>query len=70
MEPPPAEEPSEPSHLTDGPEAGVPAPEGQASNSCDRDATIDVRYGEQTWDEMMFGWYSTAVPRKNAGTVD
>ena len=24
----------------------------------------DVRYGDQTWEEMMFGWYSTIVPRE------
>ena len=34
------------------------------------DATIDVTYGEQTWEEMMFGWYSTAVPRKDRLEVD
>lgn len=28
------------------------------------DATIDVHFGEQTWEEMMFGWYAKSVPRK------
>ena len=27
------------------------------------DATIDVAFGDQTWEEMMFGWYSYAEPR-------
>ena len=27
------------------------------------DPTVDVTYGEQTWEEMMFGWYSTIVSR-------
>ncbi|MEX0979023.1 MAG: redoxin domain-containing protein [Pirellulales bacterium] len=27
------------------------------------DPKINVRYGPQTWEEMMFGWYSTIVPR-------
>jgi len=29
------------------------------------DATVDVGYGDQTWEEMMFGWYTTATPIKN-----
>ena len=28
------------------------------------DPTVEVGYGPQTWDEMMFGWYSTIVPRE------
>jgi len=27
------------------------------------DPKTNVRYGPQTWEEMMFGWYSTVVPR-------
>lgn len=27
------------------------------------DATIGVGFGDQTWEEMMFGWYSLATPR-------
>lgn len=27
------------------------------------DPTKEVKYGDQTWEEMMFGWYSTIVPR-------
>src|SRR5262249_7128442 len=33
------------------------------NNVYNPDPTIDVRYGDQTWEEMMFGWYSTIVPR-------
>lgn len=28
------------------------------------DPTIEVTYGDQTWDEMMFGWYTIIVPRE------
>ncbi len=28
------------------------------------DATIDVGFGDQTWEEMMFGWYSYTIPHK------
>lgn len=27
------------------------------------DPTKDITYGDQTWEEMMFGWYSTVEPR-------
>jgi len=33
------------------------------------DHTIEVKYGEQTWEEMMFGWYSTSVPREEAANI-
>jgi peroxiredoxin len=33
------------------------------------DPTINVRYGPQTWDEMMFGWYSTIIPREDRATA-
>lgn len=33
------------------------------------DPTVDVTYGEQTWEEMMFGWYSTSLPRAEAAEV-
>ena len=32
------------------------------NNVYNPDPTIDVTYGDQTWEEMMFGWYSTVVP--------
>jgi hypothetical protein len=30
------------------------------------DPKVDVTYGDQTWEEMMFGWYSTITPRESA----
>ena len=32
------------------------------------DPTKEVRWGDQTWDEMMFGFYSTIRPLKQAAT--
>ena len=34
------------------------------------DATIDVTWGEQTWEEMMFGFYSQVVPRRDLAKAD
>jgi len=36
------------------------------ANVYNPDPKIEVRYGDQTWEEMMFGWYSTIVPRQDA----
>jgi peroxiredoxin len=33
------------------------------------DPKVDVRFGEQTWEEMMFGWYSTVVSRAEAANI-
>jgi len=37
--------------------------DNSADNPYNPDPTIDVTYGDQTWEEMMFGWYATVVPR-------
>ena len=37
--------------------------DNSADNPYNPDPTIDVTYGDQTWEEMMFGWYATIVPR-------
>ncbi len=33
-------------------------------NLANPDPSKTVRWGEQTWDEMMIGWYDVAIPRK------
>ena len=42
--------------------------DNSADNVFNPDPTVDVDYGPQTWDEMMFGWYSTIVPREDQKT--
>jgi hypothetical protein len=37
------------------------------ANVYNPDPSATVTYGDQTWEEMMFGWYSTIVPREPAG---
>ena len=37
--------------------------DNSADNPFNPDPTVDVVYGEQSWQEMMWGWYSTVVPR-------
>jgi peroxiredoxin len=44
--------------------------DNSADNVFNPDPTINVRYGDQTWEEMMFGWYSTIVPRDQAPEAD
>lgn len=39
-------------------------------NAFNPDPNAEVRFGDQTWEEMMFGWYSTIVPRDQAGQHD
>jgi len=34
------------------------------NNVYNPDASIDVSFGNQTWEEMMFGWYAYAIPKK------
>lgn len=36
------------------------------NNPANPDPTKEVRYGEQTWEEMMFGWFTVAVDLKPA----
>lgn len=38
--------------------------DNSADNPYNPDPTINVQYGKQTWEEMMFGWYSTMEPRE------
>lgn len=39
--------------------------DNSADNVYNPDPTIDVVFGPQTWEEMMFGWYSTVEPRED-----
>lgn len=41
--------------------------DNSADNVFNPDPTIEVHYGDQTWEEMMFGWYSTIIPRGQEG---
>ena len=38
--------------------------DNSSDNVFNPDPTSDVTYGDQTWNEMMWGWYSTVVPRQ------
>jgi hypothetical protein len=33
--------------------------DNSAKNKFNPDPTKDVRWGDQTWEEMMIGWYTT-----------
>jgi hypothetical protein len=44
--------------------------DNSTDNIFNPDATKDISYGDQTWEEMMFGWYSTIEPRKSAPSTD
>ncbi len=37
--------------------------DNSADNPANPDPTIPVRWGDQTWEEMMIGWFDIAVPR-------
>ena len=37
--------------------------DNSANNKFNPDASMDVRWGEQTWDEMLIGYFNYAVPR-------
>jgi hypothetical protein len=36
--------------------------DNSANNKYNPDPTKEVRYGEQTWEEMMFGFFDVSVP--------
>jgi hypothetical protein len=36
------------------------------NNLCNPDASKPVRWGDQTWEEMMIGWYDVAFPKAEA----
>ena len=36
------------------------------NNLCNPDPTKPVRWGDQTWEEMMIGWYDVAFPKAEA----
>lgn len=38
--------------------------DNSANNKFNPDATKEVRWGNQTWEEMMIGWFDYTVPRK------
>ncbi len=40
--------------------------DNSADNPTNPDPTKTIRFGEQTWDEMMIGWFTTATPPENA----
>ncbi len=37
--------------------------DNSAANPANPDPTQPVRWGDQTWEEMMIGWFDIAVPR-------
>jgi hypothetical protein len=37
--------------------------DNSADNPANPDPSIDVRWGDQTWEEMMIGWFDIAVPK-------
>jgi len=37
--------------------------DNSADNAANPDPTKDVRWGDQTWEEMMIGWFDIAVPK-------
>ncbi len=39
--------------------------DNSANNPSNPNPNVAVRFGEQTWDEMMIGWFYYAVPRPN-----
>ncbi len=36
--------------------------DNSVNNKYNPDPTKDVRYGDQTWEEMMFGFFEVSVP--------
>jgi hypothetical protein len=36
--------------------------DNSANNPLNPDPAVDVHWGEQSWDEMMIGWFDVAVP--------
>jgi peroxiredoxin len=38
--------------------------DNSANNPSNPNPNVEVRFGEQTWDEMMIGWFYYAVPRR------
>ncbi len=40
--------------------------DNSANNLCNPDPTKPVRWGDQTWEEMMIGWYDVAYPKAEA----
>jgi len=54
---------AEPKLLPQGTEMRVVAHyDNSEGNLANPDPTVDVDYGDQTWDEMMYGWYTAAFP--------
>jgi peroxiredoxin/mono/diheme cytochrome c family protein len=39
------------------------------NNLCNPDASKPVRWGDQTWEEMMIGWYDAAFPKDQANEL-
>lgn len=44
--------------------------DNSAENLTNPDPTVQVTWGEQTWEEMMFGFFSTARPRGSGAATD
>jgi peroxiredoxin len=54
----------EPLHLPAGTKLHCTAHfDNSEENPANPDPTIDVRWGDQTWEEMMIGWFDIAVPK-------
>jgi len=55
---------TEPKHLKQGTTMHCTAHfDNSADNPANPDPTKDVRWGDQTWEEMMIGWFDIAVPK-------
>jgi len=39
------------------------------ANLCNPDPSKPVRWGDQTWEEMMIGWYDAAFPKAEAAKL-
>ncbi len=39
------------------------------NNLCNPDPSKPVRWGDQTWEEMMIGWYDAAFPKAEAAKL-
>jgi len=57
--------PEKPIHLEKGTKVQVVAEfDNSANNRFNPDAKAEVRWGDQTWEEMMVGFFDVAIPSK------
>jgi hypothetical protein len=39
--------------------------DNSVNNAANPDATKEVKWGDQSWEEMMIGWFDVIIPAKN-----